>query len=407
MSDPAQSNAPSAAAASPPPQDDDEISLLDLLIVLAKYKKLILGLPLVVAVLAAGISLLIPNTYTATTRILPPQGQSSASAMLAQQLGGLAGLGGAAGLRNPNDLYIGMLKSRTVADSLIQRFDLQKRYDHERQSDTRKELEEGTAISSGKLDGIITIAVDDRDPRRAAEIANAYVEELFKLTQVLAVTEASQRRLFFERQLSQAKDNLVAAEVSAREALQTGGLVQVEGQGRAILETTARLRAQITVKDVQIGAMRAFAADRNPELQAAQQELEAMKRELAKIEGDSGARRSEVSESKGNGSNSLGLLRNVKYYEAIFELLAKQYELAKIDEARDSSVVQILDKAIEPDRKSKPRRSAIVILSAIVVFFAAIVIAFILSAFENIKENPKQAERLALLKEFLFRDRTP
>jgi tyrosine-protein kinase Etk/Wzc len=408
MSDPAQSNAPSAAAASSPPQDDDEINLLDLLIVLAKYKKLILGLPLVVAVLAAGISLLIPNTYTATTRILPPQGQSSASAMLAQQLGGLAGLaGGAAGLRNPNDLYIGMLKSRTVADSLIQRFDLQKRYDHERQSDTRKELEEGTAISSGKLDGIITIAVDDRDPRRAAEIANAYVEELFKLTQVLAVTEASQRRLFFERQLSQAKDNLVAAEVSAREALQTGGLVQVEGQGRAILETTARLRAQITVKDVQIGAMRAFAADSNPELQAAQQELEAIKRELAKIEGDSGTRRSEVSESKGNGSNSLGLLRNVKYYEAIFELLAKQYELAKIDEARDSSVVQILDKAIEPDRKSKPRRSAIVILSAIVVFFAAIVIAFILSAFENIKENPKQAERLALLKEFLFRDRTP
>jgi tyrosine-protein kinase Etk/Wzc len=398
MSDPAQSNAPSAAAASSPPQDDDEINLLDLLIVLAKYKKLILGLPLIAAVLAAGISLLIPNTYTATTRILPPQGQSSASAMLAQQLGGLAGLaGGAAGLRNPNDLYIGMLKSRTVADSLIQRFDLHKRYEHEYQSNTRKQLEQGSIIASGK-DGIITIEVDDKDPKFAAELANAYVEELFKLTKVLAVTEASQRRLFFERQLAQSKDNLVAAEAAARQAMQTGGLVQVEGQGRAILETTARLRGQISVKEVQIGAMRTFAADRNPELRLAQQELGAMKGELAKIEGTSGKKVAESPEGKGDGINSLGLLRNVKYYETIYDLLAKQFELAKIDEAKDSTVVQVLDKAIEPDRKSKPKRSMMVILSACAAGFLAVLLAFVMHAIGRMDSDPVQAARLTRLK---------
>ena len=158
-----------------PEADDDEISLLDLLIVLAKHKKLVLGLPFVVAILAAGISLLLPNIYTGTTRILPPQGQSSSSALLAQ-LGGLAGLaGGVAGVKSPNDLYIGMLKSRTVADNLIQRFDLNNLYDQTYQSNTRKDLEKLTAITYGK-DGIITIEADDKYPKRADELANAYVD---------------------------------------------------------------------------------------------------------------------------------------------------------------------------------------------------------------------------------------
>src|SRR6266571_8569295 len=196
---------------------DDEVSLLDLLIVLAKHKRLVLGLPLVVAIAAAIVSLLLPNIYTGTTRILPPQQSASAATALLNQLGGAAGVltgatGGALGLRNPNDLYVGMLKSRTVADNLIARFDLAKVYDENRLSDARKYLQKQTTIVAGR-DGIITIEVDDRDPKRAAELTNAYVDELMKLTKVLAVTEASQRRLFFERQLLQAKDNLTAAEV--------------------------------------------------------------------------------------------------------------------------------------------------------------------------------------------------
>src|SRR6267378_2339329 len=245
--------------------DEDDISLLDLAIVVAKHKKLVLGLPFATGVVALVVALLLPNYYTAMTKILPPQQTQATSSVLAQ-LGSLAGLVGAAGapsLKNPNDLYVGMLKSRTVADNLIQRFDLNKLYDQEYQSLTRKRLEKESTITAGR-DGIITIQVDDKDPRRAAELANGYVDELFKLTRVIAVTEASQRRLFFERQLEQAKDDLARSEASTRQALQKGGLVLVEGQGRVMAETSARLRAEITVKEIQIGAMRMFASEQNP-----------------------------------------------------------------------------------------------------------------------------------------------
>lgn len=380
--------------------DDEEIGILDLLIVLAKHKKLVLALPFVVAVLAAGISLLLPNIYTGTTRILPPQGQSSSSALLAQ-LGGLAGLaGGVPGIKNPNDLYVGMLKSRTVADNLIQRFDLNTLYDEDYQSNTRKKLEKMTAITSGK-DGIITIEADDKDPKRAAELANGYVDELFKLTKVLAVTEASQRRLFFERQFEQARDNLAKAEAAAWQAMDKGGLVQVEGQGRAIIENTARLRGQITVKEVQIGAMRTFATDSNPDLKLAQQELESMKRELARIEGTSGRKSAHERENDNSGIDSVGLLRNVKYQETVYELLAKQFELAKIDEAKDSAVVQVMDKAIVPDRKSKPWRSLIVLISALAALFIGILWVFVCEGIARAEADPQQATRLLDLRRYL------
>jgi uncharacterized protein involved in exopolysaccharide biosynthesis len=386
--------------------DEDEISLLDLLIVLAKHKRIVLGVPFVVAIAAAIISLLMSNIYTGTTRILPPQQSASAASALLSQLGGafggLAGAaGGALGIRSPNDLYVGMLKSRTVADNLIARFELNKVYEHVLQSTTRLTLQGNTSIVAGR-DGIITIEVDDKDPKRAAEIANAYVDELMKLTRVLAVTEASQRRLFFERQLLQVKDNLTVAEIAARQGLQKGGLAQVDAQGRSMIEVTARLRAQVSVKEVQIGAMRTFAAEGNPELQRTQEELQALKRELARVEGSSPIAALGKGEASGSsGLDNLGRLRDVKYYEFLYELLAKQYELAKIDEAKDATVVQVMDKAIEPDRKSKPRRTLIVLLSAFVALFASIVWAFIREAVAKAKVIPEQASRLQTLRKYL------
>jgi uncharacterized protein involved in exopolysaccharide biosynthesis len=389
--------------------DEDEISLLDLLIVLAKHKRIVLGVPLVAGIVAAIVSLLMPNIYTGTARILPPQQSASAASALLNQLGGgLGGLLGAAGgsalgIRNPNDLYVGMLRSRTVADNLISRFELTKVYDEDRLSDTRKRLEKETTIAAGR-EGIITVEVDDRDPKRAAELANAYVEELKKLTKVLAVTEASQRRLFFEQQLVQAKDNLTTAEIAARQGLQKGGLAQVDAQGRSMIEVTARLRAQISVKEVQLGAMRTFAAEGNPELQRTQQELEALRRELARIEGSSPVGAIGKGEAAGNaGLDNLGRLRDVKYYEFLYELLAKQYEIARIDEAKDPAIVQVMDRAIEPDRKSKPRRSLLVLLSTLVALFAGIVSAFASEAMSRVRSDPEQMERLKTFRSHLAR----
>jgi len=335
---------------------------------------------------------------------LPPQQSASAASALLNQLGGaLGGLLGAAGgasvgIRNPNDLYVGMLKSRTVADNLISRFELSKVYDEDRLSDARKRLEKETTIVAGK-DGIITIEVDDKDPKRAAELANAYVDELMKLTKVLAVTEASQRRLFFERQLDQAKDNLTAAEITARQGLQKGGLAQVDAQGRSMIEVTARLRAQVSVKEVQLGAMRTFAAEGNPELQRVQEEIQALRRELSRVEGSSPIVALGRGDTTGNsGLNNLGRLRDVKYYEFLYELLAKQYELAKIDEAKDATVVQVMDKAVEPDRKSKPRWALIVLVSMLLALFVSILGVFIREAAAQAKTDPEQALRLDTLR---------
>jgi len=385
---------------------EEGVSLLDFLIVLAKRKRVVLGVPAAAAVVATAISFLLPNVYTGTTKILPPQQSASAATALLNQLGGafggLSGLAaGSLGIKNPSDLYVAMLKSRTVADSLISRFDLRKVYDQDRASDVRKQLENLTTITSAR-DGIITVEVEDKDPKRAADIANGYVEELMTLTRVLAVTEASQRRLFFERQLLQTKDSLTAAEIAARQGLQKGGIAQVDAQGRSMIEVTARLRAQISAKEVQLGAMRTFAAEGNPELQRAQEELVALRRELSKIEGtaqiDTGGK---ADTSDSSGLDNLGRLRNVKYYEFLYEFLAKQYELAKIDEAKDATIIQVMDKAIEPDRKSKPKRALILILSSLVALVVAIVWALVSESVSRAVNDARDATRLETLKRYL------
>ena len=382
MTDP--SRLPGAQLTDP---EDSETSLLDWLLVLLKHKLVILGLPFATALIVAGYSLTLPPTYTANTKILPPQQSQSAASTLLAQLGGGGLLGGAAGLKSPSDLYIAMLKSRTVADNLIGRFGLMKLWeiDVKHPSDAYRVLAGVSNITSGK-DGLINIEVDSKDPKFAADLANAYVDELFKFTGAIAVTEASQRRLFFERQFSLAKENLAKAEATARQALQTGGLVKVDDQGRAMVEAIARLRGQITVKEVQIGAMRMFAADRNPELQRAQQELESTRLELAKLEG-SGGGKLESSGRSGPGIDNLGLLRDVKYYEVIFELLARQFEMAKIDEAKEGSIIQIIDKAIEPDRRSGPKRTAMVLLWATVALFVGILWAAVREVVAKVGAN--------------------
>jgi tyrosine-protein kinase Etk/Wzc len=325
-----------------------EVDLLDLLIVLVRHKKVLIGLPFVVGILAIAITYSLPDVYTGAAKILPPQqNQSAASLMLSQLTSGAGGVGGFVGalpIKNPSDLYVGMLKSRTVADVLISRFDLRKRYQQNLQSGARGRLESRTTITAGK-EGIILIEVDDYDPKFAAALANGYVDELINLTQVLAVSEASQRRLFFEQQLMRAKENLIQVEDTARRSLQ-GGLVKIDDQGRAMVETTARLRAQMSSKEIQIGAMRTFAAEDNPELHRAEKELEAMRRELSRLECSSVVAGGRDSAAGGKGLDNLRLLRDMKYNEILYELLAKQYEVARIDDPNRSARLSVLRRAI-------------------------------------------------------------
>jgi len=241
-----------------------EISLLDLLIVLVRRGRDLLAGTVAAVVLATIVSFLLPNRFTATTIILPPQQNSSSAIALLGQLGSanpLASLAGSGlGLKNPNDLQVAMLKSRTVEDAMIDRFNLMARYRELRKSDARKAFEKVTDIENGIKDGLIRISVTDKDPSRAAEMANAYVDEYKKLSATIAVTEASQRRLFFEQQLVQAKENLADAEEALKRTQQKTGLIQLDGQARAVIESVAQLRGQMAAKEVQIRAMHEFAA---------------------------------------------------------------------------------------------------------------------------------------------------
>jgi len=351
----------------------DEINLLDLMLALAKRKRYLIAVPLLSAFIAAAISFAIPNVYTAVATILPPQqAQSAASALLSQLGGGVAGaVAGGAGLKNPNDLYVGMLKSNSVADKLIAKFNLKQVYDTDSLEKARLILDNKTTVASGK-DGLITISVDHKDQKVVAAIANGYVAELVNLTKVLAVTDAGKRRMFYERELEQAKNNLAEAEVALRGRLDTHGVISVDTESRAIVETVARLRAQVSVKEIELNSMSAFVTSNNPDFKRVQQEVISLKAELSKLEN---GRTNESVDSKSNNPSAAGLeniklLRDVKYYQMLYELIAKQYEIARMDEAKDPSIIQVLDPADEPELKSGPKRKIIVLIA----FFVTLLI---------------------------------
>jgi len=388
------------------PSAEEEISLLDLVAVFLRYRRLILKIALGTALAGALISMVLPFRYTASTAILPPQQGGSAGSALMSQLGGLGSVaslagGGALGLKNPNDLQVAMLKSRTVEDAMIDRFNLIQLYHAKRRSEAQKKLEKVVDIDSGSKDGLIRISVTDGDPQRATNMANGYVEEFKKFSATLAVTEASQRRLFFEQQLSQAKDNLAKAEEELKKTQQKTGLIQMDAQARTAIQLVAELRGQIAAKEVEISAMRSFATGENPDLQIAEQQLAGLRSQEGKI-GAASEGGLNALDPKGNIQESVieyaRKLRDVKYFETIFDLLARQYEVAKVDEARQGSIVQIVDRAVVPDHRSSPLRALIVLGALVFGIFLGTAVAFFKEGLTRLSNNPAEKARLEALK---------
>lgn len=368
--------------------DDDEMSIADALLVLSRQKKLLIRVPLAITVLTAAVTFALPNVYKGTAVLLPPQQAQSGAAALLSQLGGVAGMAaGVANIKNPGDLYVGMLQSRTIADKLISKFNLKKVYVTDSQEIARKKLDENTTITAGK-DGFITIDVQDTDKELVAPLANAYTDELLQLSKTLAVTEASQRRVFFERELEQAKNNLATAEAKLKTGLATRGVTSVEGETRAIVETVGRLRAQVSAKEIQLNSMKPFVTASNPDYRRVEEELSSLRAELLKLENGQG-KDDESSPVGSHGLNNIKLLRDVKYYEMLYELLAKQYEVARLDEAKDPSIIQVLDPAVEPEKKFKPKRTLIVLLAGFIGVILAIVAAFVREAVQRVRSTIK------------------
>jgi tyrosine-protein kinase Etk/Wzc len=369
-------------------QEDDEISLLDLLQVVADNLRLLVLGPLAAGLLALGISFAIAPTFTATTKFMPPQQQQSGAAAMLSSLGALGGLAGAAtGLKNPADQYVAFMKSRTVQDALVDRFKLIDLYEVKLREDARKGLGGNVQIASGK-DGLITVDASDKDPVFAAQLANAHVEELGRLLGRLAVTEAQQRRVFFEKQLTSAKENLTKSE----QALKASGVnaSALKSSPLAAVEGLAKLKAAITAQEIKLASMRGYLTESAPDFKQAQTELAAMRGQMSRAE------KSEPAD--GSDSDYIARYRDYKYYETLFELFAKQFEMAKLDESREGAVIQVVDQAVPPERKAKPKKAMIALLTTLASGFALLLFVFIRQALRGAAQTPETAEKLLRLR---------
>lgn len=380
------------------------LPLIALLSILAYNKRFVGAATGIGILLGMTISLLLPVRYTATSRIMTPQQSQSLSALLMMsQLAGSAGgplasiSGGGLSLRNPNDLYVGLLNSSSIADALIVKFGLMKAYKAHIMTDARKELAENTTITAEKS-GLIAISVTDRDRALSAAIANQYPEELRDLLESLALTEASQRRLFYEEQLKHAKGDLVQAEFDFQQVQQKKGLVSLDAQAKALIESSTALHAQVAAKQVEVRALRTYSTDRNPSLQLAENELSSLEAQASQLEQRSHTTGTVVpglQDIASEGTEYLSAEHELQYRQILFDLLLKQYDAARLDEARDMPPIQVVETAGLPERKSSPHRAKI----SIGFGFIGFVLAFLyIVAREHIRRNPELSQSLTALK---------
>ncbi len=334
-----------------------EMSLFQLADLLVKRWKLIAGGSLVAGALTLGATYLITPTFTAVTTFIAPQQQQNGAAAALASLGALGGLTGlSSAVKSPADQYVSLMQSASVTDKIIDRFKLIDLYEAQFRTDARKQLNNNLRINVGKKDNIISVEVDDHDPARAAEMANAFVEELRTFCKGLALTEAQQRRVFFEEQLQVTRDRLTAAQTK----LQSTGFNEnaIKAEPKSATEAYARLKAEADATEIRLSTERQRLADSAPEVQALRARLSALREQLRQLEASRGSE---------SGPDYVGAYREFKYQEAMFELFSKQFEAAKLEESKDSTVIQVVDKATPPERKSRPKRAMLAVLATGVV----------------------------------------
>ena len=412
----------------------DEVYLLDYLIVLAKHSRMIIYSTLVVSALTLLILLFVPNKYTATARIMPPQQNMTLSAQILDQLGGsaLPGMGGAAGLggmaasllglKSPGDLYVGILCGNTVFDRIIEQFKLKEYYQSWYEvllakvlplkgpyiEDIRKELSSQVDIIAGK-DGLISVEVTDEDPQLATKMADAFIKELDTLLQGMALREAQSRLAFLEREREKVVGNLVKAEDNLRAFSEQSSVLQIEAQTKGVLEYIATLRATIDAREVQLQVMRQQATPYNYDVIRLETELQGLKAKLKDMEAQEGLNLREgnpllaTSRVPALGLEYLRLYREVKYQETLYELFSKLVEMARLDQVRDAAIINVVDFAAQPEKKSKPKRLLLSLVAGFVTFFLMIFVAFLKEHFQNTARagDGEEARRLQELGGFI------
>ncbi|WP_158622810.1 Wzz/FepE/Etk N-terminal domain-containing protein [Aquabacterium soli] len=310
--------------------------------------------------LSIAVVLLVPRYYVASTLLLVSQPSSNGSSGAAAQLGALVGLPGLGTTKSPEEMYAALLRSRTIQDAIIGKFSLQGAYQATTLAETRSKLESRTQITADKKTSLIVVSVDDQSAEQAARMANAFVIELQKMLSKIAITEAQERRMFYEAQLSKAALDLKAAELTFRQLQAERGMVVSELLAEEQSRTSAELRARITEKEVQRDALGHFATARNPDVQRLDTEIEALKQALRK--GEEGRGQGKVS---GSGMDAVQAYRDMRVRATALEQLVRQAELAKLDEAREGPRLQQIDVATPPEKPTKPRRLFLAVVGGI------------------------------------------
>jgi len=339
------------------------------------------------------IAFLIPTRYESTSRLMPPDGQSTSAlaSAVAAMSGGAGGLGGIAGellgLKSTSDTFVGILSSRTVQDKLIQQFDLRKLYWDKRMEDVRKDLAKNTDISVDRKSQIITITVTDKSPQRAAAMSQAYVEELNHLVADLSTSSARRERIFLEGRLQAVSYDLEEAEKNFSQFASKNTAIDIKEQGKAMVEAAATLQGQLIAAESEYEGLKQIYTDNNVRVRTVKARIDELKHQLEKL-GGKGESDTTVSDQPGDslypsirklpllGVAYADLYRRTRIQEAVLETLTKEYELAKVQEAKEIPTVKVLDVANVPDKKSFPPRLLVIFLGTALAFAGAVTWVF-------------------------------
>lgn len=364
--------------------DDAGISIVELLTWIGERKRAVALATGAAAAASLAVALLLAPIYTARTTLLPPnagqQGGGSAAALAA--LGSLGGLAGGFAPKSPDELYVALLKSDSVVRALDERFKLKERYEVRNFEALRKTMPTKVRITADRKSGVIAVEVDDEDPKFAAELANAHTSEVTKVLGRLAVSDAQLRRAFFDQQLKDTKENLIKAERDLQRVQEKSGVIVLDKQAEALIGGAATLRAQIAEREVQLKVLRGSATEQNPDVQRLMSELRALRGELARMESTQGgipgsAVDLPVGRIPEAAIDYVRARRELKLQETLLEGMVRQYEMAKLDEAKEGPVLQQVDVAVPPDYKSKPSRALIVLGGTLAALLASLAWAIV------------------------------
>ena len=375
------------------------LSLLDLMLVLARRKSMIIKITMLFAVGSIIASLLMTKLYVGSARILNPVEKSSAMSLLEQQAGSVAGLFFAGSEKG--NVYVSMLQSRNVRDRVLDRFAPK---NWRELAGPGKEMGMGDLVSehigtltvTAEKDNTLLVSVEYTDQGKVADIANAYVDEMEKLANEFAMTEATKRLNYFEGELANARMSLTRTEQLFREYQEKTGVYMGEAQLTANIQNRINMRAQVAAKEIQLRSLLAYATRQNPEVVKLEKEISGLKEEIKRLEDDPGT---------GDPLNPLGGMpaarfeylekyRDWKFQEVLYNTLLRLYETARLDQSYSPVVIQVLDRAEMPEYRSKPKRKMIVVLATFLGFFLAVFLAFVAEAWKRAAEDPEQAEKV-------------